>query len=165
MAEDRHIQFIFLSSEKGKIPFERVYHEDTPSFYTALLSLQQGDMPDSIKGQVHLWQSSSDFRRKHTKYSWLAQTVKSVFASEPAQQDLNTGERWEPLWLYWAVWQHYIRSILQDLLKMQCSPYSANFPACEGDVFSKAGFQVIQILPPSTPAASTAATHAVLFLE
>lgn len=29
MAEDREFQFTFLSSRKGKIPFERVYHADT----------------------------------------------------------------------------------------------------------------------------------------
>lgn len=94
MAEERDIQFIFLSSRKGKIPFERVYHADTP------LPSTQPSCPFSKvihqtppRGKYIFGKAVPISERSiQNMHCLLKRAVKSEFASEPTQQDLNAGE-------------------------------------------------------------------------
>lgn len=75
-AEDRNIQFIFPSPEKGKIPFEIVYHADTPSFYTAPFNKVIHQTPS--RGKYIFGKAVPISEGEHTKYSLLAQTSTQV---------------------------------------------------------------------------------------
>lgn len=168
----------FLLLEREKIRFwKSLPCRDTPSFCTVPLSLQRGNTPDSTKWQLWLWQSSSDLRRKRTKYSLIAQISSQAWVcfQSPSSRiqiqgngrNLSSGFIKRPGGSFSRAYQrchivtialvllHVYRAMSQKGIRSRSQASS-----CSSNIIT-----IKPSHPKETPAALTAATHAVLFLE